>query len=75
MYPKDLNPYHVYLQSEIRKARLKRDLAIAQWILDAAGSFGRNTRTLVARFFPLEMRRDAAWVEYMEAKLRRHQPY
>ena len=75
MSPKELNPYHVYLQEEIRKARLKRDLAVAQWILEVAESIAGGVANLAARLFRLEMRRDDAWVEDMETKLRHHQPY
>ena len=75
MNPRQLNPYHAYLQEEIRKARLKRDLALAQWILDIAESIAKGVANLTARVFRLEMRRDDAWVENMETKLRQHQPY
>ena len=75
MDPRQLNPYHVYLQEEVRKARLKRDLAVAQWILDIAESIASGVAKLAARLFRLEMRRDDAWVESMETKLRHHQPY
>ncbi|HSS29135.1 MAG TPA: hypothetical protein VLJ84_12050 [Usitatibacter sp.] len=56
MSPKELNPYHVYLQEEIRKARLKRDLAVAQWILDIAESIANGVAKLTARLFRLDMR-------------------
>ena len=75
MRPEHANPYSQYLQDEIRKARLKRDLAVAQWILDIAESIAGGVANLAARLFRLEMRRDDAWVEHMETKLRHHQPY
>ncbi|HEX4330650.1 MAG TPA: hypothetical protein VH040_00805 [Usitatibacter sp.] len=75
MNPKDLNPYNAYLQAEVRKARLTRDLAVAQYILDGAERVAFAVRASVARLFRLEMRRDDAWVESMETKLRHHQPY
>jgi hypothetical protein len=75
MYPKNLNPYNSYIQAEVRKARLARDLAMAQWILDFAESIARGVAKIVARILRLEMRRDDAWVESMETKLRHHQPY
>ena len=75
MRPEHVKPYSQYLQEEIRKARLKRDLAVAQWILDIAESIAGGVANLTARLFHLEMRRDDAWVENMETKLRHHQPY
>ena len=75
MYPKDLNPYNAYLQEEVRKARAARDLSLARFILDAAERIARGAQNLAAAIFRLEMRRDDAWVETMETKLRQHQPY
>ena len=75
MRPEHVNPYSAYLQEEVRKARLRRDLAVAQWILDIADAIGRGVANFVARILRIEMRRDDAWVENMETKLRRHQPY
>lgn len=75
MRPNPLNPYSAYLQEEVRKARLRRDLAVAQWILDLADAVAGAVTNFVARMFRLEMRRDDAWVESMETKLRHHQPY
>lgn len=75
MRPEDVNPYSAYLQEEVRKARLRRDLAVAQWILDIADAIARGVANLVGRIFRIEMRRDDAWVESMETKLRHHQPY
>ncbi|HUP09768.1 MAG TPA: hypothetical protein VMU47_21595 [Caldimonas sp.] len=75
MYPKDLNPYNAYLQEEVRKARTARDLSLARFILDAAERIVRGVHSLAATVFRLEMRRDDAWVESMETKLRQHQPY
>ncbi|HXF79543.1 MAG TPA: hypothetical protein VN598_11810 [Usitatibacter sp.] len=75
MNSKQLNPYYSYLQEEVRKARLARDLAVAQFILDGAERIALAVRASVARLFRLEMRRDDAWVESMETKLRQHQPY
>ena len=53
---KELNPYYAYLQEEVRKARLKRDLAVAQWILDIAESIARGVANLAARLFRVDMR-------------------
>lgn len=75
MRPQDVNPYSAYLQEEVRKAQLRRDLAVAQWILDVADAIARGVANLVARILRIETRRDDAWVESMETKLRRHQPY
>ena len=58
MSPKQLNPYYLYLQEEVRKARLKRDLAVAQWILDTAESIAGGVANLTARLFRVEAHRD-----------------
>ncbi|HEX3063606.1 MAG TPA: hypothetical protein VHP55_13065 [Usitatibacter sp.] len=72
---KHLNPYSAYLDAEVRKARFARDLAVAHWILHAAEAIAEGVASFVARILRLEMRRDDAWVESMETKLRQHQPY
>ena len=41
-----------YLQAEVRKARLTRDLAVAQYILDGAERVALAVRAFVARLFP-----------------------
>jgi len=75
MYPKEVNPYYVYLQAEVRKARHARDLALAQLVIDIATGIMQGFRAFFAPLLRLELRRDDAWVEAMETKLRRHQPY
>jgi len=37
MHPKSLDPYYEYLQREVRIARAQRDLAVSQFLHDAAG--------------------------------------
>lgn len=56
MRPKHWNPYSEYLQEEVRKARLRRDLAVAQWILDIAESIAAGVANATARIFRLETR-------------------
>jgi hypothetical protein len=72
---KDLNPYYAYLQVEARKAREARDRAVARYILDAVESIVRFAKTVAAGLFHPETRRDDAWAESMETRLRQHQPY
>ena len=75
MYPKEVNPYYVYVQEEVRKARRARDNALAQFIVDIANSIVQGFRAFFVPLLRLELRRDDAWVEAMETKLRQHQPY
>ena len=73
MYRED--PYYSYLQAEVRRARHARDNALGQIILEGAQRIAEAVRDVFRAILRLEMRRDDAWVEAMETKLRRHQPY